>query len=197
MTFKWDPRAQRYRDGRGRFVPRTQVVGALEKTLEKTRRRLQEVALDLRAGNLTVGRWQQATRALVKDLHLYSGALAKGGWDQMSPADWGRLGPRLKAQYQYLDRFAAQVASGEVPLDGRFLQRVDLYGQSGRGTYWKTRGKAQEEGGATEEQSILNPADHCEECLSEAARGWVPIGTLVPIGERICKANCKCEFEYR
>jgi hypothetical protein len=33
--------------------------------------------------------------------------------------------------------------------------------------------------------------------LSEAERGYVPIGTLIPIGERDCLGNDKCSMLFR
>ena len=38
---------------------------------------------------------------------------------------------------------------------------------------------------------------NCDECVSEAARDWVPIGEEVPIGERQCLTHCHCSLEYR
>lgn len=133
----------------------------------------------------------------MKSVHLYSTAVARGGWDQVSQGDYARLGPRLKTQYKYLDNFAGQVSRGEVALDGRFLQRADLYGQAGRGTYWQVNSRVHNEAGYTEERNVLNEAEHCDGCLAESARGWVSIGELVPIGERDCHANDRCEIEYR
>jgi len=51
--------------------------------------------------------------------------------------------------------------------------------------------------GYVEERSVLGIADHCDGCLAEAGKGWRPIGTLLPIGGRDCKARCRCHFEYR
>ncbi len=37
---------------------------------------------------------------------------------------------------------------------------------------------------------------NCNECPPDAALGWVPIGTLRPIGARECEGRCLCHFEY-
>lgn len=198
MAFSWDPQASRYRGPGGRFLSRTQVVGALNDTLDRTRKKLNEVARQLQAGQISLTSWQRQTRGLVKSIHLYSAAAARGGWDQLGPADFGRLGARIKAQYRYLDRFARQLASGDVDyLGDGFLNRVDLYGQAGRATFMLEERADRKAKGYTEERSILNAADHCLDCLSEAAAGWSPIGSLIPIGSRQCRANCRCDFDYR
>jgi len=115
----------------------------------------------------------------------------------MTAQDQGRLGPRVKEQYHYLANFAAQIESGQQRLDGTFLRRVTLYTQAPRGTYhdYETRGK--QEQGYTECRNELGAADHCEQCVGETARGWVPIGALVPIGQRLCLSNCRCSVIYR
>ncbi len=38
--------------------------------------------------------------------------------------------------------------------------------------------------------------EHCSECPPDAALGWVPFGTLRPIGDRECENLCLCHFEY-
>ena len=58
--------------------------------------------------------------------------------------------------------------------------------------------EAEKRAGMTEERNFLEPdADHCQECWDEAAKGWSPLGTLIPIGERTCLTKCQCKFEYR
>lgn len=45
------------------------------------------------------------------------------------------------------------------------------------------------------ERSIRHAQDSCNGCIREAARGWVPAGTLVPVGLRDCGNSCKCTDE--
>lgn len=48
-----------------------------------------------------------------------------------------------------------------------------------------------------EERNILGIAEHCASCIRETKRGWVPIGTLIPVGLRDCWFGCKCTVGYR
>lgn len=50
--------------------------------------------------------------------------------------------------------------------------------------------------GAMYERNIRHARDSCGGCIHETARGWVPIGTLVPTGYRDCRGNCLCSLEY-
>ncbi|HEY7195529.1 MAG TPA: hypothetical protein VH439_17430 [Gemmatimonadales bacterium] len=169
---------------------------ALDLALLATGRRMTALGDQLRAGEITGAAWALEMRALIKDVHLYSAAAAKGGWDALTPADFGRIGQLVKAQYQYLNRFAGQIADGLV-LDGHFRQRVILYAEAGRGTYYTFTQDVMRDRGMTEEMNVLHPADHCVGCLAETARGWVPLGELVPVGARECLGRCKCTITYR
>jgi hypothetical protein len=194
---RYNPAAGRYVDGSGRFVRQEAVRFALDAALESAEGNVKGLAERLRSGALTVAEWQVAMAREVKSVHLASAALAKGGWAQMAPADYGRAGLLLRGQYAYLREFARQVAAGTQRPDGTLARRAAMYVQAGRNTYHLTERKDQALRGRTEERSILGVADHCRECLQEAARGWVPLGELVPIGQRICKTQCRCLVEYR
>lgn len=158
---------------------------------------MDEVSRLLIARKISLADWQLRMAALSKQTNLAGGALEAGGWFQMGPDDFGFVGSKLRREYKYLQRFAEQIASGAQPLNGQVARRARLFGEQGRVTYYDMAKRRLADLGFTEERSILNPADHCEECVSEAARGYVPIGSLKPIGQRICRSNCKCNMEFR
>jgi hypothetical protein len=194
--YRWNAASARYIDASGRFVPRSFVRDELDLALEAAQQRMAALAESLRDGTVTLDDWIVEMRRAIKEVHLYSAAASRGGWAQMSQADYGRVGQLVREQYGYLENFANEIATGLV-LDGRFLARVALYGSAGRRTFHKTERADMEQRAMDEERSLLNPADHCGECVAEAGKGWQPIGSLIPIGERTCKVNCKCDFEYR
>ena len=195
--YTYDARAYSYRDGAGRFVSDRQVREALDGALDAHTKTVRALGESLRAGRISVAEWQTGMARAIKNAHLYSAAAARGGWQNMTPADYGRAGQKIRAQYGYLRDFAAQIVDGRQPLDGRFLQCVDLYGQSGRVTYHATERREMEVRGMTEERNVLHPSDHCPGCVDESARGWVPIGSLVPIGSRDCRTRDRCTVAYR
>ena len=198
--YEWAPRAGRYRNASGRFVSQAQVRQAIDATLEDQARKVRQLAEQLRTRKISPRRWELQMREAIKATHMASAAAAKGGWAQMSPADYGRAGREIRKQYAYLERFAKQVKSGEQPRDGRFLQRADMYSQAARKTYHATERAEMEKRGMAEERNLLRPADHCTgagSCTGETSRGWVAIGELIPIGDRLCRARCRCQIEYR
>lgn len=195
--FTFDEASDRYRDARGRFVTRKAVRDAIDQALSQRARRAEQLAADLRAGRISLERWRVEMRTLVRDVQLYSAAAAKGGWGELTQADYGRIGARVREQYRRLERFAQQIANRTQPLDGRFTQRGRLYAAAARSTYHAVERGMMIVRGFDQEANILTQAEHCPGCLKETARGPVPIGTLVPVGERQCLVNCKCRIEYR
>lgn len=202
--YTWDQRSYSYRGANGRFVSAREVRGAIDGALESAQAEMRTLSQSLQAGRISLADWQAGMQRQIKSVHLYSAAAAKGGWDRMTPADFGRVGRHLaqgpaggEGQYQYLRRFAADIASGKQPLDGRFLARVDLYAQSGRATYHETERREMQVRGFTEERNVLGVADHCPGCLRETGRGWVGIGEIVRIGGRDCRTRCRCALSYR
>lgn len=196
--FTWDRGAGRYRGPGGRFVSRKLVRVALDKTLENTGKRMNQLADDLRKGKVSLDEWLIGMRENVKAVHLYSTAAAKGGWDQLTQKDFGRVGRIVRDQYVYLDRFAADIAAGELSLDGRFTTRVRMYIESGRRTYYDALDQLVNAlGDFDQERSVLHPADHCDQCVDQAERSWQARGEMIPIGERTCLSHCRCTKEYR
>jgi hypothetical protein len=194
--YVWDTRAKQYRGPSGRFIPRTEIRRVLDVAIGERARRMQQLAQELRAGQLSGETWYVEMRQLVKDVHLYNAAAAKGGWAQLAEQDYGRVGRLVREQYRYLNRFAEQIGQG-LPLDGRFLQRAQLYAEAGRRTFYALMGSVMRDKGLTEERNLLHVAEHCQDCIDQTVRGWVPIGSLMPVGTRDCLGRCKCSIDYR
>jgi hypothetical protein len=194
--YSWSDASGRYRGPGGQFVSFTRVRSFLDGTLDSNEKAVVRLGEQLKNREITLGEWQIGMRDNLKSIHLTSGSLAQGGWAQMSPADFGRVGARLKEQYKFLGKFSKEIEAG-LPLDGRFKNRVKLYAQSGRVSYDAIQRAEMLKRGMKEEKNILHPADHCRDCLAQTALGWVPIGTLTLIGQRICSSNDRCTKIYR
>ena len=197
-TYTFNARSQRYRNiATGRWVARETVRRALDTTLQRSQVDILRLGRDLQAGRLTLAEWQVSTAKTLKAAHLASAAAARGGWAQMTQADYGRVGHKLRMEYGYLTRLAGQVADGTQALDGRFLTRLSMYAQSPRGTYHEQERAGMREAGYTQERNVLGMADHCDGCRAQTARGYVALGSLIPVGQRDCLTSCKCTIQYR
>jgi hypothetical protein len=195
--YRYNAKAYSYVDERGRFLTRTEVRDTLDNALANNGRLMHDLTQQLRDGTITLADWQAQVAREVKNVHLYSAAAAKGGWAQMTPADYGRAGQRIETQYRFLRGFAEDIASGKQPLNDRALARASMYSEAGRNTFRYVERKEMEVRGMTEERSILHANDSCEGCLEQEAAGWQPIGEAVEIGERDCLTRCRCTMDYR
>ena len=201
--YAWKPNAGstgRYQDrATGRYVSELNVRGDLDKYIDAKNTNLDALANQLRNREISLADWQLQMRNEIRNMHNAAAMVAKGGRDQMTYADWGRTGRELRNQYAYLDKWAADIASGKVKLDGRLAQRAKLYGQAARGTYEQQRRTMAATGGNDEEMRILHAKESCTGptgCTTFAGY-WAPIGTLPNIGDLDCGANCACTWDYR
>jgi hypothetical protein len=71
-------------------------------------------------------------RRHVKNVNLNAIALERGGWANLTPSDFGRVGQIVREQYGYLRGFANDIASGKQRLDGTLGTRAKLYSQAGQ-----------------------------------------------------------------
>jgi hypothetical protein len=194
--FTWDALSGRYKDARGRYVTHAQVRAWLDAALDNASERMASLSRQLQARQIDLVTWQVRMAREVKNVQLYSTAAAKGGWAQLSLADLGRVGQSVRVQLEYLNDFAREIRSGKQALSG-ILGRTRLYAQSGRPTYHRTERAEMQVRGYDQERSVRYAGDSCAGCVREAAREWVPIGTLVPVGFRDCKSNDRCSVQYR
>lgn len=197
MAYIYDLRAGRYRGEDGRFVAQSAIRGAVDDLADLSSERMATLTAELQAGTLSLADWQQRMMAEIKSAHVASAVAAHGGREQMSRSDWGFVGRQIRDQYGYLRQFAQQITDGTQPLDGRLPARARLYGQASRSTYEAVRRRDERNRGMTEERNVLHGRDHCSLCPSLSARGWVPIGTLPPVGSRPCGQNDRCTISYR
>lgn len=144
-----------------------------------------------------VDEWARRMAGISATSGLVAGAFAAGGWARLDVVR-GDVEAQIAAEIGYLDAFADDVAAGRVPRDGRFVRRAMLYGAAGWGFYMALRGREAGRRGYDEEQNVLDPgAEHCHGCVEETAKGWQPMGSLIPIGSRQCRSGCRCRIQYR
>lgn len=196
--YLWNEAAAQYIDkSTGRFVGRQVIRVQLDKVVDASGEAMRGLSQQLRDGAIDLADWQMGMMQQIKITHLAGAAMQRGGWQQMTQADFGRVGQIVRREYGFLRDFAEQIASGKQKLDGNVLRRSTQFGQAGRETYYQFWGLEGDRRGFDEERSILNPADHCSECVEQDAKGFQPRGQMVPIGQRICRKNCRCSQELR
>lgn len=194
--FRWNEKAQRYTVG-GRFVKDSEVRRAVGVVLNKAKAEARGLGARLAAGTISIPDFQLQMMEAVKTLHLLSASIARGGIHNLTPADFGRIGQRLRDNYRRLDNFAADVAADRMT-PRQIEMRAGMYVGNARGqSYENEKREAMTEAGMEEERRILGDAEHCPDCIEAALLKWQPIGTLPEIGDTICISNCRCYFIYR
>lgn len=197
MAYRFNRDRQRYETDSGRAIASTRVRGWIDSAVDKTKAALVGLAERLITGSSNLSEFVTEARQQLKSMHSGLGMIAVGGKEQLTASDRGRLGAALREQYQYLDRLALQIESGQQRLDGSLLSRVSMYADAGVHTYERMRQQAHTDAGFTQERNLLGSENSCSQCPEETARGWSPIGSLTPTGARECLTRCRCHLEYR
>lgn len=192
---RWNAEAGRYTDSSGRFVPKQAEVRALESRIDAGVEQVLAITAGVRAGVVTVDEWQLGVAVELRRMHTQAAALGRGGWQQMTPSDWGKIGNKLRREYNYLNGFAGDI---DRLSDAQIDVRLELYVSGIWSSYWKGADGAMSEAGMTEERRVLTNAEHCVDCEALASLGWQPLGSLPVPGENtVCRHNCRCRMEYR
>lgn len=196
--YVWERATARYRDkATGRFISEGTLVNLAESFTGFTQDNLTRITEQMTSGKLSLADWQRQFAQELKDSYIVNSQIGRGGRNTMTQSDYGRIGQRLRGEYRYLNNFAQEIADGKLSA-AQIQARVDQYAAGTRKAYYDGRTAACKDGGFTEERRILHPAEHCDDCIGYASKGWQPIGTLPEPGESSqCRNNCKCEKEYR
>ena len=187
----------------------TETRDELDKVLLVARGEFSRNAEDLLAGVITFAAWALITKVQIRIVHIVGAALAVGGFKVLrdavngKPAGTGasagvvssilqKIGDAISREYKFFERFAKQAQIGK-----NTPARAGMYAEAGRGTFEDVRSEIAKAAGNTEERRVLGVADHCSDCVVEAAKGWQPIGSLRAIGDSLCKTHCHCRKEFR
>ena len=197
IRYLWDAASGRFRGLNGQFVSLANVRAALDSALDGASQDAAAIANLYASGTIGVAEFENRLQALIKETQLYSSAVAAGGFANIGTAELDVLQQRLAEQFAYLSDWADDLAAGTTQSTRGMAARAGMYAQSARNTFDVTYRAGQALRGFDEERNILNPGESCDLCREQTALGWVPIGTLIPVGQRTCISNCNCVVNYR
>lgn len=194
----WDPSAKRYRDpDTGQFVSEDAVRGVVDQLADGLTNRLVNLTQDLLDRRTSLPTWQSQFADTLVDHHLAAAAIGAGGLDMLRRSEPSAAQARLADQLKFLRGFARDLESGRQPMDGRALNRARLYGSASRSAFEEQRRSNYAGEIEVEEIWLLSAAEHCSGCSAQASRGYVPRGSLPPIGSRQCRTHCRCRIGHR
>jgi hypothetical protein len=178
---------------------------------------MREATDQMRLRVMTVADWHAYMLALVEVLHKLAALAATGDAFEAVPDAERDLERTIAHEAGYLAVFRQHVdqameqnsvadgamgtalaaAAGLAVAAARWVTRAGSYADAGLITFERHRYYLMVATGFTDARRVLNEAEHCDGCLREASKGWVPIGQLVPLGYEQCGQWCKCDVEYR
>lgn len=131
-------------------------------------RRIEALTRGLVDGTTPLAEWQEAMKAELRRANYEQFVVGKGGDRRLiNRREYLQLGPELKRQYRYLDRFASQVqarADAGKPI-AFAVERAKLYARSTQASMWRS---------AVPVKLPQVPRD----------------------GKTRCRTNCKCRLTY-
>lgn len=209
MASKWlpgytyDASSGRYRRAdTGRFVKRDTITDLLETSISQRARDIRKGFEAVLNEELGTTPWLHRTALELKREHLELAALAAGGWDRLTPADYARIDGRLNFDFKHLATMAREISEGTVSL-AQGLNRLDMYLGSARREYLDIERNGRlarvKDGYALIAKRHLAPhAIHCTSCEEYALWPWRPADVVpVPTEACLCGNACRCDIEYK
>jgi hypothetical protein len=109
-------------------------------------------------GIITLGVWEARMRQALQDASVIQYVFGKGGFEEMTPADWRWLEDWLVVQYAFLNNFSQDIAAGLLS-EAEIAARSYLYFSSVVAAFENGRMKAQ--------HADLNLTRHPGDCTSQ------------------------------
>jgi hypothetical protein len=159
-----------------------------------------------------VTRWFRRAKSFVHEA-IVAGAMALSGPGELTSDDLREADDQAQRQAQYFDRFMLDAhtrppagladdpeAIANAMTAAQFVARAEQYGDAPWAAAQHVERARMVRGRVYVEERRIHGRlldDMCATCAEAVARGWVPIGTLPPIGDSECIGNCHCYFKYR
>lgn len=164
----WETRLKRYRNTQtGRFIGVDQMQDLRVEFMDRQKQVMQRYVQNYLDGDITIRRLEINVQDALKQTYIDMYAMGAGGRNNMTQADWGRIGAMLKEQYgqgSYLENLIAQIDRGEIS-PAQANARLKMYVNSANEALWR---------GHTRELPRLPayPGDGSTVCLTNCQCTW-------------------------
>jgi len=204
--YVFDPKERKYYAmPSGRVVSDRRLRSAVKRVSIEASKRAKKETQQLVAGAIILAVWYSRMRDLLSALYKTIWLVSIGGFVFDNDTQRNLFYVMMLLQFGYFDNFASQLETGEQAMDGRAVSRAGMYGMHGYSEWQNLRLLYAPELGYTEAKRILAPVAyerHCRKderpgCVEEAAKGWMPIIQMVPLGGCQCYSQCLCDLVFR
>lgn len=153
----------------GTFISQSRMVEMRDGWTEAQAKITDRLAQQYDNGTIPLSEWVKAMRQENRINYIEQYILGHGGRNNMTPADWGRIGNAVRKQNEFLQGFAQDLMTKEPPLTLAQIQaRARLYVDGSTAMYERAR--------------IL-------------VQGIPDLPQYPADGNQICKSNCKCHWQ--
>lgn len=141
----------------------------LDLRIEMLKDELDALSEKVFSGDISIGQFQEDFKALIKGGRTSAAAIGKGGWDQMGPRDWGRLGTPLREEYKFLKGFVEMIEQNKATISLQYIKnRARMYADN------IVAAAVQAEAGFFFEDNLpFLPRDGSTQCLSRCHCSWL------------------------
>ena len=121
---------------------------------------------EVASGAISLSQWETGMRLQIKNAYIQQYLSGIGGVEMMGFAEYGSIGGMLTEQYGYLNKFADQIAAGNLS-EAEIIRRSEMYMNSSREAYERANARAR---GVPELPQY--PGDGNTQCLTNCACYW-------------------------
>lgn len=190
----YDAKRKTYIDADGRVMSQATLHDVRDAYLAATEDLIDSYVNNLSSGTWTVAKFEEEMRKRLKHAYIAEYTLGAGGFEQMTQADYGRIGAQLKKQYKYLRSYLQDLADGKETT-GNARQRANNFMGSARQAFGRGQSRAWDvslpyypgDGGTVcggnckcawiiegDDEEVraywtLGPSEHCDGCKARAS----------------------------
>ncbi len=193
----YDRRVGQFRQN-GRFVSRVDVLQVVDRETQRTTVQLQGLTRLVSSGKITLPEWQERMADTLKQSHLQMAMMGAGGKVQMTQQQYGYVGSRLYKEYQAIDQFALDLATGKLT-EKQALARTALYARTTALSFHQAEKATKIRDSFEGRRDLDAAAQHCLPCIGHSTKGlFVPADQIVPTGtDCLCHGYCRCRITWR
>ncbi len=198
MTYKFNEKAGRYIDSKGKFVPRKKVLKDVQNEASRLKLKLKQHGENLVKGTIDTVEFMAKMSEDIKSSHIRTGTIGAGGKERLKAGHYGIIGNNLRTEFNLLGNFINQIDAKELS-DKEIIARSQLYAQSCVEAFYQTELYDRKKTGVIRAKRELDAnANHCPDCLNYATNGlYIPLSEIVPPGHKCrCRGNCRCRIIY-
>ena len=176
---------------------------ALAKLILSLRDRMARTARRLVDGAVSLVSWLAGFK---RDISVGHGAAAMIAEGATAPnrSIFARTAKVVAFHWGKARNFAGQIATGAHVLGKATIARAAMYADAAWATFMNAQVDVAKLQGYAFAKRILGASeDHCHNsrwrhgCVELAARGWVAIDEVAPIGSATCLSRCHCRYQFK